>query len=78
MLAAAAGAQYLFITAEQLQESLRGNKKLTVVDVRSFEEYREGHVPGAINIPSERISAERRRLPREKAAPIVFYCRGVG
>ncbi len=77
LVSIAAAQQYPVITAEQVQEYLGGNG-VAVVDVRSFEEYREGHIPGAQNIPAERISAERTRLPRNKTAPIIFYCRGIG
>ncbi len=73
-----ATAQYLVINAEQLQEKLAGVKKVVLIDVRSHEEYVEGHIPGAINIPAERISADRRRLPKDKSTEVVFYCRGVG
>ncbi len=78
VVASVAAAQYVVITAEQLQERLASSKKIVLSDVRSHEEYGEGHIPGAINIPAERISTDRARLPRDKATAIVFYCRGVG
>ncbi len=31
-------------------------KNVTIVDVRSAKSYKEGHVPGAINIPEEKYS----------------------
>jgi 3-mercaptopyruvate sulfurtransferase SseA len=31
------------------------NEDYIIVDVRTFEEYCEGHIPGAINIPNEDI-----------------------
>ena len=30
-----------------------GAKNIVVVDVRAEEDYREGHIPGAINLPKE-------------------------
>ncbi len=74
----AASAEQPVVTAEQVEERLHGGGRSVIVDVRPLEEYREGHVPGAINIPAERIAAERSRLPRNKTATIIFYCRGVG
>jgi rhodanese-related sulfurtransferase len=71
-------AQHLVITAEQLQERLASRKKIVLIDVRSHEEYGEGHIPGSINIPAEGISAARARLPKDKSTEIIFYCRGVG
>ena len=73
-----ASAQYLVISAEQVQEWLTGSKKATLIDVRMPEEYHAAHIPGAINIAADRIRAEARRLPKGKTAPIIFYCRGEG
>jgi rhodanese-related sulfurtransferase len=43
-----------------------------LVDVRPVEEFVEGHLPGAVNIPLERVA---RVLPRlQKYERIIFYC----
>jgi thiosulfate/3-mercaptopyruvate sulfurtransferase len=47
LLPAAAFAGEPFVTTEWLQANL---SKVTVIDVRKVEEYKEGHIPGAINI----------------------------
>lgn len=73
-----AQAQFVEIGMDQLQRLMTEGKKATLVDVRSPEEYRTAHIPGAINIPAERTMAERGRLPKDKSAPLIFYCRGVG
>jgi rhodanese-related sulfurtransferase len=49
-----------------------------VVDARSEEEFREGHIPKSINIPPEKFGMIASLLPKDKKALIVFYCRGVG
>ncbi len=46
---------------------------LVVLDVRTPAEFAEGHVPGAINIPSAEVAARAAELPRDK--DIVVYCR---
>lgn len=46
---AAAGALPPIVTTEWLQNNVT-DPELTVVDIRKVEEYREGHVPGAINV----------------------------
>ena len=71
-------AQYLTVDADQVKELMTGGKKAVLIDVRLLEEYQAGHIPGAINIPAERISLEKSRLPKDKAAPLIFYCRGAG
>ncbi len=47
---------------------------VTIVDVRPVEEYRAGHVPGAINVPLAKIESNINRLV--DANEIVAYCRG--
>jgi len=47
---------------------------VTVLDVRPAEEYRAGHIPGALSIPVEELSQRLTELPRDKL--IVAYCRG--
>jgi phage shock protein E len=76
--ATAVVAQYLTISADQITGLMTGEKKAALIDVRSPDEYHAGHIPGAVNIPAERIVAEKKRLPKDKTAPIIFYCRGVG
>lgn len=73
-----AQAQFVEIGMDQLQRLMTEGKKATLVDVRSPEEYRAAHIPGAVNIPAERTIAERGRLPKDKTAPLIFYCRGAG
>ncbi len=47
---------------------------VVVLDVRPPEEYRAGHIPGAISVPLEQLVARLATLPRGKE--IVAYCRG--
>lgn len=47
---------------------------VTVLDVRPAEEYAAGHVPGAINVPLDKLEGFLSRLPKRRE--IVAYCRG--
>jgi rhodanese-related sulfurtransferase len=47
---------------------------VTVIDVRPPEEYVQGHIAGALNIPLDRLETRLRELPRNRK--IVAYCRG--
>ncbi|CAL9366945.1 metalloregulator ArsR/SmtB family transcription factor [Streptomyces sp. Tu 3180] len=47
---------------------------VTVLDVRPVEEYRAGHIPGAINIPVAELAGRVGELP--EGAEVVVYCRG--
>jgi rhodanese-related sulfurtransferase len=47
---------------------------VAVLDVRPVEEYRAGHIPGAISIPLKELERHLSELPRDQE--IVAYCRG--
>ncbi len=48
--------------------------EVTVLDVRPPEEYRAGHIPGALSMPLKDLKSHLARLPRNQ--DIVAYCRG--
>jgi rhodanese-related sulfurtransferase/predicted transcriptional regulator len=58
------------------EELLARAKKglVTVLDVRPREEFEAGHLPGAVNIPMDRLESELARLPKKRE--VVAYCRG--
>jgi rhodanese-related sulfurtransferase len=74
----AALAQYPVISSEQLRSLMEATKNVLLVDVRMPEEYQVAHIPGAINIPADRMRADRNLLPKDRTAQIVLYCRGAG
>lgn len=43
-----------------------------LVDLRRPDEYARGHIPGAINVPYERLKLERVRF--DKSGELAFYC----
>jgi rhodanese-related sulfurtransferase len=47
---------------------------VTVLDVRPAEEYAAGHLPGAINVPVDKLESFLAKLPKQKE--VVAYCRG--
>jgi rhodanese-related sulfurtransferase len=61
------------VTAEELLRRMR-RKEVTVLDVRPADEYRQGHVPGALSVPVAEL--ERRLGDLSKRKEIVAYCRG--
>lgn len=48
--------------------------EVVVVDVRPPEEYRAGHIPGALSIPLKDLKSHLSKLPRDQDS--VAYCRG--
>ena len=47
--------------------------RLTIVDVRTPEEYARGHVPGAVLIPLGELGARLREIPESN--PVLLLCR---
>ena len=62
------------LTKKELWQRLKSKDKLVVLDVRPFEEYEAGHIPGAVSIPLDELKKRIKELPRSKQ--IVAYCRG--
>ena len=61
------------LNANQLYETIQKNKNIQLVDVRTAEEYAEGHIPGAINLVIRNDVPEYyARLNKNK--PVYVYC----
>lgn len=52
-----------------------GDQSLVVLDVRTPEEFAEGHVAGARNIPHTEIAARLAELAGARDRDLVVYCR---
>lgn len=63
----------LTISTEDLKSKLN-QKQITLVETLAPERYREAHIPGALNIPPERIKELAPQLLPNKDAEIVTYC----
>ena len=63
------------ITSADLVQRLEGEDAPVILDVRSPEEYAEGHIPGAINVPYDQIAANLDSLESFLTAEVVVYCR---
>jgi len=61
------------VDAAELMERLNDGSVI-VLDVRPEEEYRAGHIPGALSVPVDALEAALQTLPRDRE--IVAYCRG--
>jgi rhodanese-related sulfurtransferase len=61
------------ISTKDLKAKL-AQKKITVVETLEPERYREAHIPGALNIPPEKVKELAPQLLPNKDAEIVTYC----
>ena len=69
------GAAYLNITAEEAKQIMDSEEGYIILDVRTQEEYDEGHIPGAIVISHEEIEEKAEDVLTDKDQLILVYCR---
>ena len=68
-------AVYVNITAEEAKEIMDSEEGYIILDVRTQEEYDEGHIPGAIVISHEEITEKAEGMLPDKDQLILIYCR---
>ena len=66
---------YRQIDMEEAEKIMKEEKEYIILDVRTPEEYKEGHIPQAINIPNETISTKDIPELPDKNQLILVYCR---
>lgn len=54
-------------------EEWRSRADAVLLDVRTADEYRQGHIDGSINIPLQNITAVKSRIP-DLNKPLYVYC----
>ena len=69
------GAVYVNITAEEAKQIMDIEEGYIILDVRTQEEYDEGHIPGAIVISHEEIAEKAEEVLPDKDQLILVYCR---
>lgn len=72
----AVGWAWFFFSRRQRANEARALVKqgAQLVDVRTREEFAQGHLPGAKNLPVEALAGRTRELG-SKDKPVVVYCR---
>ena len=69
------GAVYVNITAEEAKAIMDSEEGYIILDVRTQEEYDQGHIPGAIVISHEEIAEKAEDVLTDKDQLILVYCR---
>lgn len=64
------------MTTQEVQEYLKNNKNVSLIDVRETEEVKAGKIPGAVNIPLGLI--EFRLQDIDKSQEHIMVCRSGG
>lgn len=68
-------AVYKKISAADAKAIIDGDGTFIILDVRTQEEYDEGHIDGAVLLPYDQIPQEAASILPDKAATILVYCR---
>ena len=64
----------LWISAEEAKKALAERKFPIVLDVRTDMEYKLGHYPEALHIPTAKLAMEAERNIPDKQTGILVYC----
>ena len=66
---------YKQISMAEAKEIMSTEEEFIILDVRTQEEYADGHIPGAICVPNETIGTEPPVELPDKEEKILVYCR---
>lgn len=70
------GAQNPGAGERKARQMLQGDQPGILLDVRTPGEYSSGHIPGALLLPFDQITAETAaKFIPDKNTPVVLYCR---
>jgi len=62
------------VTREELKAKIDRGERFKLVEALPAEAYREGHLPGAVNIPPGAVREVAARLLPEKGDEVIVYC----
>jgi rhodanese-related sulfurtransferase len=63
------------VLAKTLAAKLDAGESYFVLDVREADEFKAGHIEGAVNVPIRGLMKGLSQLPKDKAAPIAVVCK---
>ena len=63
------------VSMDEIVQIMNENEDYIILDIRTFEEYNEGHIPNAICIPNETIGEDTISKLPNKEQLILIYCR---
>lgn len=62
------------MSPSELMDQIAAGTPPVILDVRSRQEFVQGHVPGAIHVPFWKVAAGSEKLFAFRDSPIVVYC----
>jgi phage shock protein E len=69
----AASPEGMISPADYVSQYQNNNAPHLLLDVRTPEEYADGHIAGAVNIPLAELGNQLSQVPRD--IPVIVYCR---
>lgn len=66
------------VSAEEAYKLINDDSELIILDVRTKEEYDNGHIPGAKLFPVQILSMKLAELDKYKDKPVLVYCASGG
>jgi thioredoxin 1 len=66
------------LTATEFDKKATATKNKVILDVRTADEFKEGHLPAAIQIDYYASEFKNRVKQLDKSKPIFVYCKGGG
>jgi len=66
---------YQKISSEEAKKMMDEDSSIVILDVRTPEEFKSGHIQGAVNIAQTEIAAIIETAIPNKSATILVYCR---
>jgi rhodanese-related sulfurtransferase len=62
------------ISRDELKEKMDGGEEFLLVETLAPVAYEHAHLPGAINLPPDRVRELAPQLLPDKGAEIIVYC----
>lgn len=66
---------YKNISPQEARKKLEFDSDVILVDVRTLEEYNEGHIPKSILLPVDFIEEKAYIILPDRTRPIIVYCK---
>jgi rhodanese-related sulfurtransferase len=68
-------ADFETVANKTLNAKLQAGENVLVVDVREPDEFKAGHIEGAVNVPIRSLAQSLNKLPADKATPMAVVCK---
>lgn len=62
------------VSSDEALELIKSNKDLIILDVRTPDEFKSGHIQGAKNVPLGEIPRRMKELEKYRGKPLLVHC----